>query len=54
VAGFPNQHRKLTPELDLAAILCHVEQRVVANDYTFSFDGQRYQIARSRPDRFLS
>src|SRR6266853_2640726 len=47
VAGFPNQHRKLTPELDLAAILCHVEQRVIANDYTFSFNGQRYQIARS-------
>jgi transposase len=47
VAGFPNQHRRLTPELDLAAILCHVEQRVIANDYTFSFNGQRYQIARS-------
>jgi len=47
VAGFPNQHRQLTPELDLAAILCHVEQRVIANDYTFSFNGQRYQIARS-------
>lgn len=47
VAGFPNQHRRLTPALDLAAILCHVEQRVIANDYTFSFNGQRYQIARS-------
>jgi transposase len=47
VAAFPNQHRQLTPELDLAAILCHVEQRVIANDYTFSFNGQRYQIARS-------
>ena len=47
VAAFPNQHRQLTPELDLAAILCHVEQRLIANDYTFSFNGQRYQIARS-------
>jgi transposase len=47
VAAFPNQHRQLTQELDLAAILCHVEQRVIANDYTFSFNGQRYQIARS-------
>jgi hypothetical protein len=47
VVGFPNQHRQLAPELDLAAILCHVEQRVIANDYTFSFNGQRYQIARS-------
>jgi hypothetical protein len=27
--------------LDLAAILCHVEQRVIANDYTFSFNGRR-------------
>jgi hypothetical protein len=23
----------------LAAILCHVESRVIANDYTFSFSG---------------
>src|SRR5438876_3365794 len=28
VAGFPNQHRALTPQLELAAIPCHVEQRV--------------------------
>jgi hypothetical protein len=27
-------------------ILCHVEQRVIGNDYTFSFAGRRYQIAR--------
>ena len=46
VAEFPNQHRPLTPFLDLAAILCHVEPRVIGNDYTFSFAGQRYQIAR--------
>ena len=46
VAEFPNQHRELTPQLDLAAILCHVEERVIGNDYTFSFAGHRYQIAR--------
>jgi hypothetical protein len=46
VADFPNQHRPLTPYLDLAAILCHVEQRVIGNDYTFAFAGRRYQIAR--------
>jgi hypothetical protein len=47
VAGFANQHRALTPQLDLAAILCHVEERVIGNDYTFSFAGHRYQIARA-------
>jgi transposase len=46
IADFPNQHRALTPALELAAILCHVEQRVIGNDYTFSFAGRRYQIAR--------
>ncbi len=46
VADFPNQHRALTEPLELAAILCHVAQRVIANDYTFSFAGRRYQIAR--------
>jgi len=45
---FPNQHRPLTPQLDLAAILCHVEPRMIGNDYTFSFAGQRYQIAREQ------
>jgi hypothetical protein len=46
IANFPNQHRALTPALELASILCHVEPRVIGNDYTFSFAGQRYQIAR--------
>jgi len=46
VAEFPNQHRALGKEQDLAAILCHVEQRVIGNDYTFWFANQRYQIAR--------
>ena len=48
VADFPNQHRALTGQLDLAAILCHAEPRVVGNDYTFSFAGRRYQIARDQ------
>ena len=47
VADFPNQHRALTPQLDLATILCHVEERVIGNDHTFSFAGRRYQIVRS-------
>jgi hypothetical protein len=48
VKDFPNQHRALTEHLDLAAILCHAEERVVANDYTFSFAGKRYQIGRAQ------
>src|SRR5262244_2375470 len=38
----------LTPQQDLAAILCHVEERVIGNDHTFSFAGRRYQILRSQ------
>jgi transposase len=48
IRDFPNQHRALTPQLDLAAILCHVQQCVIYNDYTFSFAGRRYQILRSQ------
>ena len=47
VVDFPNQHRGLTPQLDLASILCHVEERVIGNDYTLSFAGRRYQIVRA-------
>jgi hypothetical protein len=47
VAEFPNHHRALSEQLDLAAILCHVEERVIGNDYTLSFAGRRYQIPRS-------
>src|SRR3954447_18484315 len=47
VQDFPNQHRAITPQLDLAAILCHVQQCVIYNDYTFSFAGRRHQIART-------
>lgn len=42
----PNQHRALTPQLDLSAILSHVEERVIANDFTFSFASRHFQIAR--------
>src|ERR1700678_915155 len=45
--GVVDVHRALTPQIDLASVLSHVEQRVVSNDYTFSFVGRRYQIARS-------
>ena len=34
---------RLTPDGD-----CHVEPRVIANDYTFTFAGRRYQIARDQ------
>jgi hypothetical protein len=47
VADFPNHHRALPEQVDLAAILCHVEERVIGNDYTFSFAGRRYQIQRT-------
>lgn len=46
VKDFPNQHRALTQ--DLGAILCHAEQRIIANDYTFSFSGRHYQIERGQ------
>jgi len=39
-------HRPLRAEHDLAVILCHVEGRVVNNDYTFRYAGKSYQIAR--------
>src|SRR3954470_21514895 len=47
IADFPDQHRALTPQVELATILCHVEDRVIGNDYTFSFAGRRYQIVRT-------
>ena len=40
-------HRPLPAEQDLAAILSHVEERVVANDYTIRYNGKQYQIART-------
>jgi len=46
LAAVTDLHRRLTPDIDLAASLSHVEQRVISNDYTFSFAGRQYQIAR--------
>jgi transposase len=48
VKDFPDLHRPLTEAQNLAAILCHAEDRVIGNDYTFSFSGQRYQIPREQ------
>lgn len=46
LTGIADLHRPLTPQIDLAASLSHVEHPMVYNDYTFSFAGRRYQIAR--------
>src|SRR3954447_13257957 len=46
VAYFPNHHRALSPQLDLAAVLCHMDERVIGYDYPFSCAGRRYQILR--------
>ena len=48
VKDFPDQHRPLGEIQDLAAILCHAEDRIIANDYTFSFAGRRHQIRREQ------
>ncbi len=37
-------HRPLLQNHDLAATLCQIEERNVANDYTFRVRGERYQI----------
>jgi len=43
----PDAHRPLRAEQNLAAILSHVEERVVANDYTIRYNTQKYQIPRA-------
>ena len=40
-------HRALRAEDNLAAILSHVEERVVANDYTIRYNAKIYQICRA-------
>jgi DNA-binding Lrp family transcriptional regulator len=40
-------HRPLRAEQNLAAILSHVEERVVANDYTIRYNTHIYQITRA-------
>jgi len=44
--GVTDLHRPLTADIDLASSLSHVESRVIDNDYTISFGGRRYRIAR--------
>jgi len=45
-ASAEDAHRPLGKEHDLAAILSHVEDRQVTNDYTIRWDGKFYQIDR--------
>jgi hypothetical protein len=45
-ANATDAHRSPGREHDLAAILSHVEQRQVTNDYTVRYDGKLYQIDR--------
>jgi len=45
-ADTADAHRPLGKEHDLAAILSHVEQRRVTNDYTVRYQGKVYQIDR--------
>ena len=40
-------HRLLEKEHDLAAILSHVEARIVKIDYTFQFEGKKYVVERA-------
>jgi len=45
-ANAADAHRPMGKEHDLGAILSHVEQRQVTNDYTIRWDGKFYQIDR--------
>jgi transposase len=45
-AAAEDAHRPLGKEHDLAAMLSHVEQRQVTNDYTIRWDAKFYQIDR--------
>jgi hypothetical protein len=45
-ADADDAHRPLGKEPDLAAILSHVEQRQVTNDYTVRYSGKIFQIDR--------
>ena len=46
LTGIADVHRPLTPHLNLAASLSHVEHPMICNDYTFSFAAHKYQIVR--------
>jgi predicted DNA-binding protein (UPF0251 family) len=43
-AGKPADAHRALEHHDLAAILCRIEERTVANDYTFRVDRESYQI----------
>lgn len=45
--GTTDGHRALGKEHDLASILSHVEERIVAPDYTIRYQRKIYQIGRS-------
>ena len=47
-ANSADAHRSLGPAHDLAASLCHAENREVDNDYTIRLDGKRYRIVSNR------
>jgi DNA-binding Lrp family transcriptional regulator len=44
--GITDLHRPLTPAINLAASLSHVETRVIGSGLTFAFAGTPYRIAR--------
>jgi transposase len=46
-ANGSDAHRRLLAQHELAAILSHVEERVITNDYTLQFGPERYQILKS-------
>jgi hypothetical protein len=46
-ANGSDAHRRLLGDHNLAAILSHVEERVIVNDYTFQFGLERYQIGKN-------
>ncbi len=45
-ANGSDAHRQLLKQQELAAILSHVEERVISNDYTFQFGPEHYQIQK--------
>ncbi len=45
-ANGSDAHRPLLKQHELAAMLSHVEERVIRNDYTFQFGAEHYQIQK--------
>lgn len=44
--GPEDLHRPLAEDFELGSTVSHVEHRVITNNYTFSYYGRPYQIAR--------